>query len=205
MPENLRDLQRKFDDSYVLYKSAKYPDGRPLLVEAVVEKEDGFHFKGTPPGAARSVTIDFKNIYAAPPNLGVVNVGEMAIHFARGPQRQWKEGFIWDTIEHTHLSQAAVSLCKIKDPMLKKEEVILSIFNPRYPSFRIALREVLEGKAIVRAFNNKFWVGVSPFTKTPVLGYKKWIVGTINNDKQAVLGTKAQHLKEEVAMYMEVA
>jgi hypothetical protein len=205
MPESVRDLQRKFVDTFVSYHRAVAGGPVPIRINDVEMRDDErIVFKGLPFGATRNVSVIFENLILTPPELGVINIDNIAMHFSRTPDRQWKEGFTWETITHNYLAREAVSLLGVKDPWLKRDELLGPIFNPSYPSYKQALEDVVGGSAIVRAFNNKYWIGVAPFTKTPVLGYKLWYVGKVGNNGEVSLHDKAKHLKEEISMYAEV-
>lgn len=205
MPEeSIQDLERAYATTFISFEQ----DGKniPFLVSAVREGvADPVDFVGRAVGATKDQRIPMSKLSLQHPDLGVFNVGKVALYFSRIPARQWRKGFLWENVEHNYVAHEASAIAQVQDPLLvNKDDVTNSIFNPSYPSVEEAIADVTEGRSVARAINSKFWIGVAPFNPRPVIGYKMWYVGVLNEQNKVVLNKNAKHIAEELAMYMEV-
>jgi len=201
--DTVGDLQRKFNGSYV---EATIKDVKiPFLVSDVVRSDRDVVFVGVPNGKKREIVVRGGDVECWNPRLGVINLGPTAAFVTQTAPRQWRWGMHSDLLKLDYVAKEVSAIAKVEDFLrTQRHYIIKELFSPAYFPLDKAYARVINGSAVVRAVDSKYWVGVAPFSELPVLGYKQWYVGTMPDANTVSLSPRVAHLAPEIRKYCEV-
>lgn len=142
---------------------------------------------------------------AYPYPLGMVNCGEHVACVARRPRRQWCRGAC---MENTSIDYPATALMGgwFNERLGSSSPYLLNFVletRGQFPSFEEAVHRLKNGKAYSVAFGQRYWVSLSAFHSSLVLGYKYWPVGRVTPKTSKVfLSPECLPLMEDLSQYV---
>lgn len=139
------------------------------------------------------------------PSFGVINHDDTTFLIRGIPKRQWKRGFKHTLVLFNDPFQKENSIRNkhFSNRMLTKYDFISSIFNPVYYPINQCINDVREFKALSRAFNNKFAIGIRSGYSNPRVLYKGIDVGGLTSKNIVMLRQNSIHIFEELSQYLE--
>ena len=129
------------------------------------------------------------------PELGMRNFESFAVYITRQAQRQFRRGVREGQLTITGRGQSMADSLNIDVGWnFESPGFLKTLFNPEYPSFDEALAEVVEAKALARAFSPYFAIEADPRVDFPLLIYKDNAVGFFK-DGELELDSNASHIQ----------
>ena len=184
---NQEDLNSYFTGTYVGVEDEKGVI-QPVLINGISRDHDsGEH---TVVGRVGRNDIICKmsspKMHILVPNSSYVNVRGQTVYCSRKTGRQYKKGVKREQYR-LELGSQGDSVNKHGEEQLPmpnfEKEIIIGMFNQRYPSFDEAVEEVRGGVRLSCAFSNHFAVAAKPSIENTVLMYKGLVCGQVIGDR----------------------
>lgn len=204
LPDDLSESERRYSDSYVGYTDEEGIK-KPLRILTFTGGGSNTSAVGTDPIYGGEKSVDVQLIDWRTPKLGAINVDRGVVVVHKVPSRQWKRGLSSRNINiHLPLSNEITNL-RFRNirRRLDNKIVISQLFNPEYPTPEEALQEVKSLECVSRAFNNKFFFGVSSKHENIGVYYDTYRIGYVNQEDEVVLYDGAGHHFEELSQYIQ--
>jgi hypothetical protein len=196
-------LRRDYSASYVrVRKQNRFLYVRDVSVVKETTSFRGYLFEKNGTLVEEAATIPVEDINLNLPKLGMINASESSLYLSRYPNRQWFKGFRDRNIK----KNACVYLpggIPIED--IDWRTMARATFYKELTPPMEALKQVLDCDMYSRAISKNLCVAQYPEVSNPVLRYKKWVVGTFDDNGRVELGKDSKHLVEEVSQFYEVA
>jgi len=136
------------------------------------------------------------------PKVGMVGIGKKTMYLRRIPERQWKRGYNSSIIRGETLCNKENIEMGLNRVNIMNNSIVDAIYNPDYPNFNEALNDMIKGKLLSFPISRKFAVGLNYDAAFPVIYYKEWVVGWVD-EGTIMLPEKTHHLYEELSQYTE--
>lgn len=202
MPNEVNDLNSRFNNVHIAKKEA---DGTltPKYVETFYVDDNGntkVRFMDRETGHHNDVIWSEDDYELDCPRVGMVFDGEKVAFLKRTPERQWKRGYTTNVVRTNHLNQREAREMGLESVDQSSVKIIKYVYNPTYIPMEAGMRGLSTGKLFSFPLSNKFAVVLKGDYKYPVVFYKEWIVGWVE-DGTVVLTAKTKHLIEELSQY----
>ena len=116
------------------------------------------------------------------PIMGAFNYMKHAWHVARSACRQWKRGLRPHLLSTHMYGNDVIDNIKGYHTNGFSDDVLKSLYYPKYTSYPEAIQGVLEGEYIARAISPEFVIENKPNCNAPVMTYKTRAIGVYNDD-----------------------
>lgn len=136
------------------------------------------------------------------PTLGVINHQGYAVHTARTPNRQFSKGLNFQYVIMRVLNEHLLHRLGIV-PEFNLVSFVPNVYKPLYYSVPECVRDIKEGKALQRAFTNKFSICHSIYGNDLLVFYKNKGIGKLVGNSM-VISSNYVHLIEELGQYHKV-
>jgi hypothetical protein len=199
-----RDLIRSYHRTFLKFKTRDSDCFYPAQVAEVTETEDGIFL------TLRKATGEYIIVPAYDPeecvvdvswpDLGFINYKTATVNLSRKAETQWKRGMRSDQISKRFVSPDIASeyYDLESENYLYTNEFIEGLYYPEYPKYQEAAYLVLEGKAISKAINKDFALANVYGINKPVIQFRNYGVGVIEDDYTIALHSKAHQLLETI-------
>jgi hypothetical protein len=197
------DVNATYGGTWVLMKWGSNEAYHPVYISEAGHNDDGeVVVHGTDAGSGRGVTLklygDDVSVKWEHPEMGFVNSSNHVFHHQRIMARQWKRGLRRSQIETAVYGNQMSRLRGIvRECEFNETPHILQVFNPVYLSFEAAERAVKGGERYACAFSRDFAIAAHPSYRAPILKYKRWTVGVVD-DGEFVLNNTCRHLSDQL-------
>ena len=204
MVDIVRDLNARFGRVYIAKKSKGgnfkneplfvdqfYTDDDGHIILRTVEREEGRH---------KDTKFNKDDYILDCPQVGMVSDGEKVFFLRRNPGRQWKGGYNNNVIRMSALSKREWREMSLKDCTHTSKNIIDFVYNPKYMTLADGLESMGNGKMFGFPLSRKFAISLKDKVKFPVVYYKEWIVGWVQ-DGVIHLTKNTHHLFEEISQY----
>ena len=134
------------------------------------------------------------------PKVGMAFDGEKAFYISRTPDRQWKRGYNNNVIKMKTLSYKESREMNLAPREHISPEILNFVYNPKYIKMEDGLKSMADGKFFSFPIARKYAITLSDECKFPVVIYKEWKVGWV--EEGVIQLTKStNHLYEELSQY----
>jgi len=201
MVDEVRDLQASFNNVYIGRKEKGSGEVTPVYVETFYTTDNGELMIRTLKDGDYKDSIFEKDDYILDcPQMGMLFDGEKVYYARRTPERQWKHGLNNNVVCMGLLSKVECRELNLKIHGLMDKEIINFIYNPKFVAMQDGVASMKGGKMYSFPLSRKFAVGIQNKSKYPVVFYKDWIVGWVQEDT-IHLTDNTHHLFEELSQY----
>lgn len=190
------DLHARLSNSWVGKKGNDEEGVVPHWVDSIYEDDGDIYIRTN----KELVKFNEDDWILDCPKVGMVSDGEKVYYQRRIPDRQWKRGYNRNVIRMSVLSQSEVEEMGLSITDYNDEKIVGFVFNQKFTPFTDGLREIAEGKLFSFPLSQKFAVGLRLEDEFPVVYYKNWVVGWVEDDVVR-LPENAHHLFEELTQY----
>jgi len=136
------------------------------------------------------------------PQVGMVSDGTSVMYLNRIPERQWKMGYTNNVVRTNQFNHWEIREMRLPMMDVTDQKVLDFVYNPKYTSMADGLSSMDRGDVLGFPLSRTFAVSLKRTAKWPVLHYKEWTVGWVE-DGVACLHEETQHLFEELSQYTE--
>ena len=134
------------------------------------------------------------------PQVGMTQVQGKVVYLRRVPERQWKRGYTENIVRSEQLSDKEFREVGLSPIRVTHKDLIKEVYNTTYTNMGNGMIDLLKGKIFSFAISRKFAIGLKWNSKFPVVYYKEWVVGWVE-EGTIILPQKAHHLFEELSQY----
>jgi len=204
MVDVVRDLNARYGRVYIAKKGKGGQKDKPVYVDQfwsddngntmirTIDREEGERHK--------DVLFNEDDYLLDCPQVGMVSDGEKVFFLRRSPDRQWKGGYNNNVIHMSALSKREWREMSLKDCNHVNKDIVNFVYNPKYTLLADGLKSMGDGKVFGFPLSRKFAVSLKDGIKFPVVYYKEWIVGWVQ-DGVIHLTENTHHLFEEISQY----
>lgn len=204
MVDAVRDLGSYLSRVYI----GKKPSGtrkniEPLYIDQFWAHDDGstmVRFYNRETDKFKDVKWNEDDYLLDCPQVGMVSDGEKVYYISRSPQRQWKRGYTPNVLHLELLSKYEAREMSLAPKPLFDKAIVSFAYNPEYTSLSDGLESMKRGKMFSFPLSRKFAVGQKANSLHPVVYYKSWIIGWVEDDT-IILPKNTSHLYEELSQY----
>jgi hypothetical protein len=193
------DVNATYGGTWLRVKTSGWSEHHPVWVEEACTNSNGdVVIHGVDATNGERVTLELYgrelNVIWTHPDMGFVNHGKHAFHHQRVMARQWKRGLRRSQVDTDIIGNRMAMLTSAAvDCDFNSHHHIIQVFSPQYPTFREAEAMVKGGEKFACAFSKEFALAAHPDYSSPLLQYKRWVVGVVDGG-ETLLNSTCQHL-----------
>ena len=203
MVDEVRFLQQRIQGVVIAKKGKEGVDNTPIRVTRVFDDGEGnamLRYYKLDEEKEREVEFVEEDYLLDCPQVGMSQVGNSVIYLRRIPERQWKRGYTENVVRADSISYRESREVGLPTIRLMDKRLINFLYNPKYMSMSDGLVSMREGKMFSFAISRKFAIGMNFKAKFPLVFYKEWTVGWVDEDT-IILPPPSHHLFEELSQY----
>ena len=203
MVDVVRDLNARYGRVYIAKKGKGGKKDKPLYVDQFYTDDNGnllIRTVNRETGKHNDVLFNEDDYILDCPQVGMVSDGEKVFFLRRSPDRQWKGGYNNNVIHMSALSKREWREMSLKDCNHTSIPIVDFVYNPKYTTLAAGLKSMGAGKIFGFPLSRKFAVSLKDKVKYPVVYYKEWVVGWVQ-EGVIYLTENTHHLFEEISQY----
>jgi len=204
MVDEVAFLNERFGRVIIARKGKDGKENTPIKVSQFYTDDDRrtvLRYQDLGGDRERDELFDEDNYILDCPQVGMTQYGAEVLYLRRVPERQWKRGYTENIVRSEPLVPVEKREVGIGNVRLSNRGIVNFVYNPKYMSIGDGLDGMSKGELFSFALSRKFAIGLKWDSKFPILLYKEWVVGWVE-DREVVLPKQSHHLFEELSQYV---